>query len=310
MRALVFGIVLMTCAVLPAGAALELQLTTRLSEQLPYLRPDMRLEAVNVSPDPILFPNNAFRVRFFLEMEDGWGECRPLRNTLPAPLSEIDWKELGPGESIPFAIPASRCAEGEGTWFEWANQPGTHRVKVKITTFAHKIGVPEGAFDGVLESNVVEFRIKEPVGIDAEAIEWAKGSPMHVELLDEYPTSEYAAFFIHGYSARLDKADPAKVGSLIARGAYPGSASVPDRDGWRSLSSEDVARWQIEWGQRILREHPEFPFRDEIRTSVALAQMSLGNRTEARKTLNEIAKRGSTRAAVWVKAFLEVEGRE
>jgi hypothetical protein len=159
----------------------------------------------------------------------------------------------------------------------------------------------------VLESNVLELRIKEPVGIDAEALAWAKGSPMRIELLGKFPTSEYAAFFIYGHSARIDKADPAKVRSVMDRGLYPGSNSVPGRDGWQSLTSEGVARWQIEWGELILREHVRFPFRDEIRVSVALARMSLGEKAAGLEALNAVAEKGRAEAAAWARAFLDAE---
>jgi len=310
MKTVTLGVLAMAMALSSAHAALELQLTTRLPEQLPYLRPDMRLKLVNRSSDSVLLPMNAFRVRLFLDTEEGWRECRPLVVSKPAPLSEVDWKALSPGESFDLSIPGSRCAEGKGTWFEWANQPGTHRVKTKITTYAHRVGVPEGAFDGVLESNVLEFRIKEPVGIDAEAIAWAEGSPMHVELLGKFPTSEYAAFFVYGKSRRIDGADPVKTRSLIERGLYPGPNSVPDGHGWKSLNSEGYARWQVEWGQRVLRDHPDFPFRDEIRAAVGLAQMSLGEQTASLEALTDIAEKGNAEAAAWTRAFLDAVPRE
>lgn len=294
----------------PVQAALELRLTTRLPEQLPYLRPDMRLEVVNRSPDAVRFPKNAFRVGLFLETEAGWRECRPLVASTPRLLSSIDWHEISPGETFPVSIPGSRCSKGEGTWFEWANLPGTHRVKVVLTTYAHEAGMPAGAFDGVLESSVLEFRIKEPVGVDAEAIAWAKGSPMNVGLLGAFPTSEYAAFFVYGKSRHIDEVEPARIRTLIERGQYPGPNSVPGQDGWRSLNSEGYARWQVEWGQRVLREHPNLSFRDEMRVSIALAQMSLGERKEALSTLKELAEKGEAAVAKWSSTFLDAEPKK
>ncbi len=308
MRIVILGLILIMLAVVsPTEAALELRLTTRLSEQLPFLYPDMRLEVVNASQDVVLFPGNAFRVLLSLEDEEGWRECRPLVVPRRRPLSSIEWQEISPGGVFGVGIPGSRCAEGKGTWFEWANQPGAHRVKAVLTTGAQEVGVPENAFDGVLESNVLEFRVKEPVGIDAEVVAWAKGSPMKVELLGEFPASEYAAFFVYGKSRRIDKVEPGETRSLIERGLYPGPNSVPHETGWKSVSSEAYARWQIEWGQRVLREHPEFPFRDEIEVAVALARMSVGERKEALTTLKGIVDKGKVDTAAWVKVFLESE---
>lgn len=309
MRIIGFGLMVMLGAFAPAGASFELRLTTRLPEQLPYLFPDMRLEVVNSSASAMQFPMNAYHVLLYLETDEGWRECRPLVQSRPRPLASIEWKEVAAGESFQTGIPGSRCAEGKGTWFEWANEPGTHRVMAKLTTYAHRIGVPPGAFDGVLESNVLEFRVKEPAGVEAEAIAWAKGSPMKVELLDVFPTSEYAAFFIYGVSARLDQADPVKIRSLLERGRYPGSNSVPDRNGWRSMNSEGIARWQMEWGQLILQHHPDFAFRDEIEVSIALAQMSLGEREKAVQALTTVADTGNPAAAEWSRVFLDTEPR-
>lgn len=310
MRNVACGVLMMTLAVLPTQASLDLRFTTRLPEQLPYLRPDMRLEVVNGSTEAVLFPKNAFEVRLLLDTDEGWLECRPSLKSLRPPLSRIEWQEIRAGQVFALSIPESRCAKGRGTWFEWANQPGSHRVKARISTDAHRVGVPTGAFDGVLESNVLEFRIKEPMGIDAEAIAWREGSPMHVGLLSRFPTSEYAAFFVYGKSRHIDGADPVKTRSLIGRGLYPGPNSVPDGDRWKSLNSASYARWQVEWGQRVLREHPNFPFRDEVRAAVALSQMSLGEQTAALGALTEIAEKGSTETAAWARAFLDAEPRE
>ena len=82
-----------------------------------------------------------------------------------------------------------------------------------------------------------------------------------------------------------------KTKSLIERHRYPGFSSVPDPkspDRWRNLDSDGAARWQIAWGERVLREHPLFVYRDEVRVLVALSQMSLGMKEEARKTLDEL----------------------
>jgi len=154
-----------------------------------------------------------------------------------------------------------------------------------------------------LESNALEIKIREPDGLDAEVIAWSNGSPLRIDVLREFPNSEYAAYAIYPY-IRLDEADPKQVSSLIDQGKFPIASAVPDRDEGRTLSGADVARWRVEWGERIAREHPGFVFLDEVRVSAALARMSLGDRDKANRTLSDIAENGNRDTSNWVKAFL------
>jgi hypothetical protein len=130
---------------------------------------------------------------------------------------------------------------------------------------------------------------------------------MTVEVLKAFPSSEYAALLWYG-NVRLDGADPRKTRALVDAGRYPRPNSVPDptvEGGWKSLDSEGVARWQAAWGERVLREHPLFPYQDEVKLIVALAQMSLGEKERGLRTVRDLAQKEGPTAAAWSRVFLE-----
>jgi len=213
-----------------------------------------------------------------------------------------------------LAVPASRCLCRENfssqPCADWTERPGTYRLRVTLAPYTD-VDAPPGALGETLQSNVVEIRVKEPAGLDAEAIAWAKGSPMKVGVLKAFPSSEYAALFWFG-NVRLSSMDPDKTRVLVDSGRYPGPNSVPDPSsdtGWRDLDSEGVARWQAQWGERVLREHPQFAYHDEVKLIVALANMSLGNKEEGLRAVGEIAQKQGTAAAVWSGAFLGSTGQ-
>ncbi len=303
----------------PPSAALELKLSSSISEQLPYVNPDLRLTVKNRSASPVLFPAIGVHVRVLLEHGNGWVECRPLAVSEPAPIGAVKWEEMAAGGEKAIPVPASRClcydTRSTDTCREWTDVPGRNRLKAIVSTDAqdesNRSTTPTEMFRGSLESPPVEIIVRQPTGADAEAVSRANGfSPMTIRVLKEFPTSEYAALVWYG-SVRLDTADPVRIRSLIERRLYPGPNSVPDPtspDGWRSFDSEGVARWQIAWGERVFREHPSFAYRDEVRVLVALSQMSVGMKEEARKTLEALALNENTFAGRWSKRFLAASG--
>jgi hypothetical protein len=216
-------------------------------------------------------------------------------------------------------VPATRClcdgTQSTDNCREWADVPGRYRLKAILSTDARDESsqntTPAGAFRGSLESLPVEIVVRQPTGVDAEVISRSNGfSPMSLRVLMEFPTSEYAALVWYE-SLRRDTADPVRTRSLIERHLYPGFSSVPDPkspEGWRNLDSNGAAKWQIDWGERVLREHPSFVYRDEIRVLVAVSQMSLGMSEESRKTLDAVAANESTAAGRWSKSFLPAPG--
>jgi hypothetical protein len=237
----------------------------------------------------------------------------------PAGTGTVKWEEIEAGGERAIPVPATRClCDGKvptDMCREWTDVPGRYRLKAMVSTDASDESspnsTPAGALRSSLESPPVEIVVRQPTGADAKVISWTNGfSPLTLMVLQDFPTSEYAALVWYG-SLRLDTADPVKTRSLIERHLYPGPNSVPDPtspDGWRSLDSDGVARWQIAWGERVLREHPSFPYRDEVGVLVALSQMSLGMKEEARKTLDAVAAHANPAAGRWSKSFLAASG--
>ena len=73
------------------------------------------------------------------------------------------------------------------------------------------------------------------------------------------------------------------------------------------MDGAGVARWQLEWGRRVLREHPDFPYREGVKMIVALAQLSLGERDEGLRTLREVAEKDGTMVTSWARVFLAAQ---
>jgi hypothetical protein len=300
------------CAV-QRSAALEVKLSSPMPEQLPYLYPDLTVLIVNESASNVLLPSGGLRVRVLLEHGNGWVECYAAGGSAHS-VARITSESIEPGGTRAIPVPANRCicygTRSTDMCREWADEPGVYRLKAVASTEmgedSSSSSTLAGSFRGTLESPPIEFVVKQPTGLDAEAIAWAKGSPMGVDVLKTFPGSEYAALLWYGH-ARLDTANPIKVRSLIDRRLYPHQNSVPDPtspNGWSSLDSEGVARWQILWGERVLREHPSFAYRDEVRVVVALSQLSLGMKAPTQKTLDALAANDRTAMGRWSKAFL------
>jgi len=307
-------LLLLLLATAPSPGTAELRLTTGMPEQLPYVYPDLRLVLANPTGRPVFLPRQGFHVNLSLETEDGWRECRPVVVSMPGNPAKVEWEEVTAGGTRAVLVPASRCLCRESfssqPCADWTERPGTYRLKVTLSLYTGAVDAPPGGLSEALQSNVVQIRVKEPTGQDAEAVAWAKGSPMKVELLKAFPSSEYAALLWYG-NVRLDAADPRKTRALVDAGRYPGPNSVPDptvEGSWRSLDSEGVARWQAQWGERILRDHPQFVYQDEVKLIVALAHMSLGEKEQGLRTVKELAQKEGTAAAAWSRVFLGERG--
>jgi len=299
------------CAAAPSSAV-ELTLTSPMPEQLPYVYPDLTLRLENSSPNKLLLPPSGLLVQVFLDQGAGWTGCHATVVAARSTSNTAKWEELAAGNAKVVPVPAFQCLcydrPSTEQCHEWTDVPGTYRLKAMVSSDLGTLAgsdVPAGAFLGPVDSQPVEIVVKQPTGLDAAAIEWAKGSPMSVGVLKMFPGSEYAALFWYG-RVRPDAADPVRTRSLIDRDLYPGPNSVPDPtspNGWSSLDSEGVAKWQIFWGERVLREHPSFVYRDYAKIVVALSQISLGMKVEAQKTLDSLAANDRTAAGRWSRAF-------
>jgi hypothetical protein len=310
MRTGTLTLMVLVLATTPSTGALQLELRTGMPEQLPYVYPDLRLALVNSSSRSAFLPRGGFYVQTSLGTADGWRECSPTVLSRPGLNDKVEWDQVPAGDMRAIPVPATRClcreTSSSKSCKDWTDTPGQYRVKLSLIPYPGITGgesAPAGALTGRLESNVLEFRVKEPQGLDDEAIAWTKGSPMTVETLKAFPSSEYAALIWYR-TVRLDDADPRKTRSLVDAGRYPGPNSIPTIEGsWKDLDSAGVARSHVEWGLRVLREHPQFPYRDEVKLIVALGQISLGEKQQGLRTVEALSHEHTT-VGDWSRKFL------
>jgi len=156
--------------------------------------------------------------------------------------------------------------------------------------------------------------VLEPTGVNAEAFAWARENgrdPVSIEVVNRFPTSRYATI-VNYRRLLITKGDPNEVVRLMDKKLYPMPLSVPDPkspDGWRKIpSSEEMAQWQLECGETLLRNDPEFPYLREVRLSMAVSYAALGLRTQATRTLKDLAKETGTEEAEWASKFLGLKG--
>lgn len=173
---------------------------------------------------------------------------------------------------------------------------------------------PSGAAEWTLTSNGIALSVEEPQGVDAEALAWARKEghhPVSVEVANEFPSSRYTARVVWQL-VTIHDASPEQLKESMDRGFYPGRSSVPDPsspDGRRAVNTgEDMARWRIEQGERLLREQRDFPYERDVRLSVALSYAAIGNEAKASQLLNAPKIETGTPESHWAARFLTLQG--
>jgi hypothetical protein len=199
---------------------------------------------------------------------------------------------------------------------------GFHQIKA-VADFRY---APEDMFQGRAESNVVEFAMEEPSGDDLEAWQYASQKSQakdpkqkkietcsaltKAEILKLYPDSIYASWIVWEKIDNPLRFDPQTLSQLIKEGEFPSSNSVQDpesSDGWRSISSgKAMAEWQLNWLERILRNHPDFPLPEKIQLAVALNKLVLNDKIGGQAILTELSTHDSE-IGKWSKQFIELK---
>jgi hypothetical protein len=168
---------------------------------------------------------------------------------------------------------------------------------------------PFSAWEGKVESNECYVTVVTPKGIDKEAYEYFKGSPLSnpTELLKNYPTSTYAAYLIYdrlrGF-AQADFTNPRFLKSLET-GVFL-SNSYPTEAGWIWFKGEDNAAWWSKWAEVILKNHPDIWFADELRLKVAINQVALKKYKEGEAELEKLSKETKPYIAEKAEKFLDL----
>lgn len=254
-----------------------------------------------------------------------------VRLRLPRPSSAIGERPvvtkttLDPGEKITGFISV----------FELRLDPGDYRIRA-VADFGQ---FPEGYFHGLAESNTINLHFSWPSGEDLMAYEWAfqKAFPSkekyeeelkrssdprygtHVrdticgqlgdlQILKLFPRSIYSSYLLYHSIQQPHKEDPSGLVSLIKSGWYPhtGAVTDPDAGEWREINTRKaMAQWQIRNSQRILENHPNFPFANELRINIAVSNVVLGKNNLAREELSNLSEKGDSVEARWAVQFLQ-----
>jgi hypothetical protein len=180
--------------------------------------------------------------------------------------------------------------------------------------------IVEGIWEGHARSNVVSVQVKIPDGDDRNALlnlgpasngsaeDYAMFILTHrKELLKNYPTSTYTTELILQYVDTPEDSEPKKIKELIDAGLYPRGNVVPDPDSPSGFSptlpSRMRAQWYVEHLPALIKKYPFQAKMESLRLALGLSYLVLGNRTEADKLLQEVA-RLNTKRGDWAKNFI------
>jgi len=197
--------------------------------------------------------------------------------------------------------------------------PGKYRIQVKYMLAPSAQAMPSSrqektstdAIGGSVTSNAVTIEVRQALGIDAEALNWAlenHHNPLDVEVVNRFSSSIYAITVLCRYVAPALQ-DPETVKAMLAARTFPGDRSIPDpkgQDGWARLSGQDLATWQIETGKRLLATQPEPAIARRLRLSVALAQIRVGEKELGERELRLLEKDLASPEGRWATRFLAV----
>jgi|GEM_PF-6532780 len=215
-------------------------------------------------------------------------------------------------------------------------KPGHHAIKV-VADFKNG---PENYFQGYAESDEVKFEILPPQGEDQKVVEamWAdlqkkKLASNNIDsqyplagqcyfmsdtraesanfIISKFPNSIYAAWVVLKSLGSPDSWEPAKLRDLFLKGLFPqptsNSVPYPDwKSGWKDFSGEEYARWQMDWAERILRNHPDFAYAKRLKLLLGVYNLQLKQEQRGMKWLEEVAKDNASHEGQWAQHFIEL----
>jgi hypothetical protein len=306
------------------ASALELHLVSAKRSQIVGEPADLRLFLVNKGSATV---NVAAALQTYdhiqLEINKQWVECAiASRGTAGVP--EVEWQQIKPAAQLSVALPGFYCPEDAGpisNGKDWREIAGDYRVRVEISYQAVPSYVteragppPEGAFQGTISSDIVDIAVTQPLGVDAEALRWARENrhdPVSTQVASQFPTSRYAALLEWQYIS-IGSREPEYVKTFSEKGLYPDWRSVPDgssAEGQRAVNAgKDMARWRVDEGERILREQKRFPYERGVRLSVGVSYAILGEKDKAKRILKALATEETTPEAEWAISYLTLQG--
>ena len=173
--------------------------------------------------------------------------------------------------------------------------------------------VPFQAWEGRIESEICQFEVKPPTGIDLEAYNYFKGDPLSKpsELLQKYPTSTYAGYVACPPNQWTSNTAPERILKAIETGSYLSGGSLPDdtgqsKDGWLYLGGKDLIEWRAKWVGIVLKNHPDIWYADDLKLRLAVDQIALKNYQAAESDLDKLSKEAKLEVAEKAKKYLSL----
>jgi hypothetical protein len=173
-------------------------------------------------------------------------------------------------------------------------------------------GVKTASWKGEIRSEEAIIKVVQPIGIDKEAFEFFKGSPIAKPgaLLARFPTSTYAAYVIHDKMRAFITSNWRMAANGIEAGRY-GSNGFPDdtgqsKDGWQYLTFDGEMNWWDKWIGIVLKNHPDIWFADELKLKRAVNLVALGKYAAGAADLHVLACDAKEPVANAAKEFLGI----
>lgn len=169
-----------------------------------------------------------------------------------------------------------------------------------------------------IEPAVVKITIAEPDEKERQVYDWLQEcysnlksvslSSCYKDLLTNYPHSIYSAWIILPALAEPENYKPEIAKQVVETSYYPSGNSVPDEEfGFRDIAEGgSMAKWQINWAEKILIDHPDFPYRERLQLVIALNKLTL-NDEKAGMNLLASMSHNDTEIGQWCKKFLSLK---
>ncbi|HTG84900.1 MAG TPA: hypothetical protein VL853_08810, partial [Gemmatimonadales bacterium] len=166
---------------------------------------DLRLTLVNHGSGSIAVARTFYSyAKILLITEDGQVECESGNPGVKG-AAEVNWEVIAPRAELALGLPAFQClckGDHSAGCQDWLYRPGIYKLRVVFAHHPNDAGVaaatatpPQGVVDATLESNLIEIRVNEPIGIDADALAWAESineHPLSVNVINRFPSSTYS----------------------------------------------------------------------------------------------------------------------
>lgn len=206
-------------------------------------------------------------------------------------------------------------------------EPGEYTVVVTFSMTAGaetRLGEPDEHWQGEVSTAAVKVRVVKPQGVDAEVFDWysnlaqrdcccsrarrfrygfmpAVFSPERMDFIQKFPDSVYTAEYVmHELLQKGSDYVPPEnllwrlkmpIGEFHARIPCPPPERCLD-NGTIYLGGADYIAWKLGWCERILEQHPDVWFADEVRFWEAFYRCRLGDTEGCEADLLDLAENG------------------